>query len=93
MNGSNKMDLSVQDAWIGSKIIFGSSKRYSLGNDYNGVDIQFALENIFNIKYEYLDLFLFRINVSSRRKAMKSSKKGMSEKRVMPTKNIGTRSR
>ncbi len=46
-----------------------------MGNDYNGMDIKFALENIFHGKYEYLYPFIFRINVSIALKAIKSSKK------------------
>ncbi len=42
---------------------FGLSKCYSLGNDFNGILIKFALENIFNGKYAYLGLFISRINV------------------------------
>ncbi len=46
-----------------------------MGNDYNGMDIKFALENIFNGENKYLESVLFRINVIIGWKAIKSSKK------------------
>ncbi len=42
---------------------FDLSKCYSSGNDFNGIGIKFALENIFNEKYGYLGPFIWRINV------------------------------
>ncbi len=54
---------------------FDLSKCYSLENDFNGIVIKFALENIFNEKYAYLGLFISRINVVIGQKLHKASKR------------------
>ncbi len=76
---------------LDQNLFFGSSKRYSLENDFNGMVLIFTLENIFNEKYGYLELFISRINVIIGQTAIKPIKKSMSEKRVMRKKNITTR--
>ncbi len=53
---------------------YGSSKCFSIGNDFNGIVIKFTLKNIFNTKYAYLVSFIYRINVITARKAIQSSK-------------------
>ncbi len=65
---------------------FGLSKCYSLGNDFNGIDIKFALKNIFNKQNGYLGPFLLGIIVSIYQKGLYAIKKGISEKRFIPTK-------
>ncbi len=63
-----------------------SSTCYLLENDYNGIIIQFALENIFTEKYAYLKPFISNINVVIAKKWIKAIKKDISEKRLYASK-------
>ncbi len=62
------------------------SKCYLLENDYNGIIVKFALENIFTEKYAYLEPFISRINVVIAKKWIKAIKKDISEKRLYASK-------
>ncbi len=46
-----------------------------MGNDYNGIHMKFALENIFIGKCVYLELFIIGMNIIIAKKAIKSFKK------------------
>ncbi len=69
---------------------YNLSKCYWLGNDTNGLITKYALKNIFIDKYISLDLFILMININIHLKAYKPSKKKISEKRSISTKNIGS---
>ncbi len=60
---------------LDQNLFVGTSKRYLVGNDFNGILIKFALENIFLWKICILYLFIFRINLIIAPKEIKSSKK------------------
>ncbi len=65
---------------------FYSSKCYSLENDFNGMVTKFALENIFNEKYGYLELFILRINIIIAKEAIKAFKKTFRKNELWPRK-------
>ncbi len=67
-------------------LFFGLSKCFLLENDYNVMVIKFALENIFNVKYGYLEPFIFRINIIIDKKAIKTSKKASRKNELCPPK-------
>ncbi len=70
---------------------FDLSKCYSVGNVFNGIGIQFTLENIFNEKTWIFRSFISRINVVIGKKDISNIKNDISEKQFICKKNIGTR--
>ncbi len=71
---------------LDQNLFYDFSKCFGTGNDYNGMDIKFALENIFNRKYECLEQFIFRINDIIGMEAIKSSKKTYRKNELCRTK-------
>ncbi len=71
---------------LDQNLFVGTSKRYSLENDFNAILIKFALENIDNEKNECLIPFILRINIIIAQKVIKASKNSCRKNELFETK-------